>query len=592
MRRALPIVAAALGRKFGVQVVMEGNQAKTDGNVIVLPVLADEDVGVEDVVWGYQAHESAHVRHTDFDTFSKAATSEIRKQLLNTIEDVRIEDAMSREYPGTRETIGKTVLHVLSEGGFNPDTATPAGILASHILLKLRNEVLGQEMLAPLANEADAALRKTFPKGVVTRLNGMLTEVRELGSTTDALRLTDGILRMLKEEHDKAKKEEAKPSGQQRKNGKGKKFDDPKAAPDNASSAADGGEQDQDGKSPSGAGASSGKSDQESQDSSKGGQEGKSKDAKTDVGQSAGDGPGGDPSAIMQALEAKAGDIPQDVFQQVAELLNAKSTEGIRQHGWTRLPKAEVADNNDNVRQQILTEARANSNRLRAQLTGLVQASREERRMTKRSGRRLNHRRIHRVLLGDARVFESVTENPLPNTAVHLLVDVSGSMDEQVPGITTNRCDLALDSAVALSVALESIHGVNPAVIAFPGYRTMVQVLQRHGERISRIAGRFQQGPRGGTPMYEALQFASCQTLLQPEPRKLLIVLTDGSPSKPEQVRELVRELEQRAGMEVYGIGIATMAVNNLFRKHHVINDVRELRTALFAIAREVLLAA
>jgi cobalamin biosynthesis protein CobT len=575
MSKSLPIVAAALGRKFGVQVVMEGDQAKTNGSTIMLPVLADKDAGVEDVVWGYLAHESAHVRYTDFSVFSKSATSEIRARLLNIIEDVRIENVMSREYPGTRETLGKTVLSVLDEGGFNPDTATPAGILASHILLKLRNEVLGQEMLAPLADQADAALRKTFPKGMVTRLNGILTEIHDLGSTNDALRFADSILKMLKEEHDKAKKEEEEEdlrSGKKRKESKEEKSSKPKANQDSNSSGADGLEQDEDGTLQSDAHADTGDSDGETQDSP--------------------GGPDNGSSAIRKVIEATSGDLPEDVFQKAAELLQAKSAEGIRQHGNTRLPDAEIAYNTDALRNQILTRARANSSRLRAQLTGLVQSSREERYATKRTGRRLNNRRIHRVLLGDNRVFHSMTENTAPNTAVHLLVDVSGSMDNFVPETSIKLCDLALDSAVALSVALESIHGVNPAVTAFPGFSKAVQVLQRHGERMSHVAGRFHQIPRGGTPMYEALQYASCQTLIQPEPRKIFIVMTDGAPNEPLQVQKFVQEIESRSGADFYGIGIATMAVEDLFSKHFVIQDVSDLRAALFAIAREALLAA
>jgi len=90
----------------------------------------------------------------------------------------------------------------------------------------------------------------------------------------------------------------------------------------------------------------------------------------------------------------------------------------------------------------------------------------------------------------------------------------------------------------------------------------------------------------------EALWYAAAQLMLQKEPRKLLIVLTDGDPSRPANVKRLVGELESRGGIEIFGVGIATMVVKSLFRSYRVINDVRELRTALFEIARAALLAA
>lgn len=592
LHRALPIVAAALGRKFGVQVAIQGNRAATDGNTIVLPVLPDEGV-VRDVAWGYLAHEAAHVRYTDFETYRKSATSVLRGALMNSVEDVRIESALAHEYPGTRETIGKTVAQVLKEGGFDPDTSSPAGVLTSHVLLKLRSEVLNQDALAPLAQQADEVLRKTFPKGVVTRLHGLLAEVRELGTTADALRLTDSIIRMLKEEQERAKQQKPDPETQ-RDSEVQKVAADAEAA--GASSDAEAGAQHpQDGQAPAGGstdpqGSAAADSEARGQGDGAGSSSRINDERSGNAG--AGDGYGGDPDAIAKALEASAGDVPKDVFARAAELLEAKAQEGIRRHGWTQLPSAEVAVSHDALKQKVLSEARASSNRLRAQLTGLVQSAREEARWSKRAGRRLDRGRLHRLAIGDTRVFVAVREHQAPNTAVHLLVDVSDSMGEAVAPTNLTRCRLALDSAVALSLALESIRGVNPAVTAFPGVNAYVQVLQRHGEPIRRVAGRFGQHPRGGTPMYEALWYAAAQLMLQKEPRKLLIVLTDGDPSRPANVKRLVGELESRGGIEIYGVGIATMVVKSLFRSYRVINDVRELRTALFEIARAALLAA
>lgn len=557
LHRALPIVATALGRKFGVQVAIQGNRAATNGNTIVLPVLPD-DRAVHDVAWGYLAHEAAHVRYTDFETYQKSGTSPLRNALTNTLEDVRIEKALAHEYPGTRETIGSTVAHVLKEGGFAPDSTSPAGVLTSHVLLKLRSEVLGQDTLVPLAKQADEVLRKTFPKGAVTRLHGLLAEAHNLDTTADALRLTDSIIKMLKEEQEKAKNETKQSTDGKRK------------------------------------GASSGQAGNAEGHGAKGTDGaigGKQAGDMTD--QRASDSPTAQQlKALQGALDAKADEVTADVFAEAAQLLNEQSAEGIRQHGWIVLPAAEIADGTEARKQKVLSDARAHSNRLRAQLTGLVQSARDESRITKRSGRRLDRGRLHRLAVGDPRVFVSVLEHPAPNTAVHLLVDVSGSMKEAVPKAGSSRCQLALDSAVALSLALESIRGVNPAVTAFPGFGAPVQVLQRHNESIRRVAGRFEQTARGGTPMYEALWYAGTQLCLQPEPRKVLLVLTDGDPARSHDVKRVVGELEERGGIDVYGIGIATMVVNDLFRRHHVIHDVSELRTALFEIARAALLAA
>lgn len=62
---ALPIVAAAYGEKLGVKVAIGNDDAYTDGKTIVVPNIPD-DYPHMDAVWGYLAHEAAHVRFTDF----------------------------------------------------------------------------------------------------------------------------------------------------------------------------------------------------------------------------------------------------------------------------------------------------------------------------------------------------------------------------------------------------------------------------------------------------------------------------------------------------------------------------------------------
>ena len=102
LRNALPIVAAALGRKLGVEVGVGGHEARTDGRRIQIPDIPDDPVS-RDLAWGYLAHEAGHVRYTDFAVYTLAAREgHLQEVLQNRIEDVRIERALARPYPGTR----------------------------------------------------------------------------------------------------------------------------------------------------------------------------------------------------------------------------------------------------------------------------------------------------------------------------------------------------------------------------------------------------------------------------------------------------------------------------------------------------------
>ena len=63
---SLPLLAAVLGRNYGVEVRIGGREAKTNGRVIYLPSLP---LGCEADVLGFARgfidHEAAHVRHSD-----------------------------------------------------------------------------------------------------------------------------------------------------------------------------------------------------------------------------------------------------------------------------------------------------------------------------------------------------------------------------------------------------------------------------------------------------------------------------------------------------------------------------------------------
>jgi hypothetical protein len=150
LRNALPIVAAALGRKFGVEVGVGGQNACTDGRRIQIPDVSD-DPASRDLAWGYLAHEAAHVCYTDFRVYELAAREgPLQEMLQNRIEDVRIERELARPYPGTRTTIVKVLRRMLAECRMSaPEPGDhPAQVLAAYLLLTLRHEVLNQTVFA------------------------------------------------------------------------------------------------------------------------------------------------------------------------------------------------------------------------------------------------------------------------------------------------------------------------------------------------------------------------------------------------------------------------------------------------------------
>jgi hypothetical protein len=147
------------GRK-DVQVVFEGEQAHTDGNVVVLPKLpAAGEITSEqaNVVRGFRDHEAMHVRCTDTSPASLGRLTELTQRdaglgsMLQYVEDIRIEHAGVQNYPGMSETLtatntwaARTVLESL-EGSGGLDVAAPN--LQPELVFQLAMQAIGRKAI-------------------------------------------------------------------------------------------------------------------------------------------------------------------------------------------------------------------------------------------------------------------------------------------------------------------------------------------------------------------------------------------------------------------------------------------------------------
>jgi cobaltochelatase CobT len=100
-----------LSRDHKVEVVFEGNQAKTDGSVIVFPSIPTRELTQREVMIGrgYVDHETAHKRYTDFEAgapiIRQAKADPLRAALLQCVEDGRIEARNIADYPGSAKNL-------------------------------------------------------------------------------------------------------------------------------------------------------------------------------------------------------------------------------------------------------------------------------------------------------------------------------------------------------------------------------------------------------------------------------------------------------------------------------------------------------
>jgi nitric oxide reductase activation protein len=192
-------------------------------------------------------------------------------------------------------------------------------------------------------------------------------------------------------------------------------------------------------------------------------------------------------------------------------------------------------------------------------------------------------------------VFTRSAVKQSPNTAIHILLDKSESMDEAVVAgnvqTVVTRLSIALEATLALALAFEGIPGVNPGITAFPGVddESVFRLLE-HGERIRSRTGAFSLRAAHSTPMTEAVWFAAAALLRCREPRKVLMVMTDGQPNDRISTLEILQRCRD-SGIETVGIGLG-IDVSHLFPMAVTIDDFRELRSCLFELSKALLIAA
>jgi nitric oxide reductase activation protein len=539
LKKALPIVAAAYGEKFGVKVLIQGQDAFTDGERIVIPTANPDDPHYQQIAWGYLAHEAAHIRHTNFDMVQKASSKPIRKALLNIIEDVRIENELAKDYPGTRRSISKVIEYMVdTQQMCVPEQLEPASNLQAWLLFRLRCHFLGQKALTPLYQTVDERVRQLFPTAAMSRLSAMLTAVPSLASTGEVLKLVDAIVAMLEEESRPPKDESDAGSGN-----------------DIGQDASNDSNNSSDSQTPETDSSATGDSDNSDQADN-----------------------------LRQALEASAAQFEPDTFAQVAEVLSEQA-EGHQGVTPLSLPQAEQAMLGDEA---ILTLSASESAQIRARLRGMVQSSQDNRNHAKRHGLRVATHRLAASQAGESRLFIQRQPRIAPNAAVHLLVDISGSMGKPIGEGNRKYFHVANEAALALAMALEGIPGVVPAVSYFPGIHQEVSIALLPKQSVRHRAACFDQKPRGCTPMAQAMWFAANSLLAQKQKRKLMIVLTDGDPDDWAATHDIVDRC-RRSGFELLGIGIQTRSVEKFFPQSIVINDVKDLKRELFEVTQQLL---
>ena len=242
------------------------------------------------------------------------------------------------------------------------------------------------------------------------------------------------------------------------------------------------------------------------------------------------------------------------------------------------------------VNDYITNNARSMANKLRIKLQT---RSRDRYEYGKKRGK-LHNGSLHRLVSGaDAvaeKVFRQRVVSDTTDTAVCLLVDCSGSMSGK-------KFDMAAAGASALAQALKPLN----IVYSIYGFTNTVEeehpiiwIVNEFGEKATQpdlvkrfgiISGGLWQNSDG-----DGIAYATARLAQRKEHRKVLLVLSDGSPCGREHKGNIEAytlhtvEHAEKMGVDVYGIGICDSNVTRFYKKNVVVDDLSKLSPTILSI--------
>jgi len=544
---SLPLTIASLGEKTGIKVVFGSGKACTDMKTVMeLPVLKeDADLGDRSAFLGLLVHECGHVRHTNPNTSQNLGGFSF--ELFNVIEDIRIENLMAKEYPGSVSLIAAAELKDLKNLEFVGKIKNPFRRYSLGILIRgnicFNHKSYYQKAEEVLLRDQD----KYLPKYLIEESYKLLEqELPKLTSSDDALELSKKLEMLFRKtmQHLEAancsKSEE--PSGSQKKS-RSKKSSAQQSKLDEAEKELDNLE---------------------------------------------------NPFDFSSRLKKLLEEIRDKSFP----LRGRVSSEELGNRNGTGKGKSEASEDSIGSMttpltlehgKEIISKARAIVPGLKRSLRGLTESKSRDAVSTGYSGKRLDSGRLSRLANWDMRIFRKVSETTKRSTAFHILIDRSGSMGTQ--GMREEMI-----CATALFEAVSAVPGTNPAISAFPGLdrKYRVSVVPHGTKKLDTCTSEVGAVHAFGyTPFLEAISEIDFLLRSRPEDRKVLFVITDGMFSDSEDDIKELKEKLSRHNIETccIGIGEGTNELEDFFGKEYFrcIEDSSELQKAVFELSKQMM---
>jgi len=550
---AIEKIGRIIASQYGLNVVYEGSEAKTDGNTIYLPNFEDLTEELRQDINGYLDHEVSHCKFTQIPELNKSING-FHMNFLNMVEDIRVEREMIKEYRGTVHHLKplRKKCRAKMEKQWN-EFPWPIKIIIGTA-----------DLMQGDTPKIDAESKKYFDivKPYIPQLNAAKT-------TVEMREITEEITKKLKQARDEEKKEQEKKQS--------KKLSEGEEDPGRPNPEDFGDEEKKPKESPEDKLLNEPKKQEKS-----------------------------DFEKIIDASKLLNDEIKKKIKTDEKEM----KKEERNKYGFSSRPHVPFTTKFDKVTDYSGKGNARSYNDLKRRVLPLVSGIRRnlERILKVKENKKWTPERERGTVNGNSlaklasnksyrTIFREFTKTTTNNVAVELLVDMSGSM--------SGRMDVAKQAVVAIAEALKDLN-IPFEVTGFYSdddcsleqyARNRMDDMNRYNridERLElfvfksfdcvKLTGIEKMSVGAQNPDGECVRWAAKRLAVQKQKRKILMVFSDGMPATGEgnmdilnnDLKKVVKEIK-KSGMEVIGFGIETNSVKHFYPDWIVINNVQDL---------------
>ena len=569
---AIQKIGRILARQYNIDIVFEGEQAMTDGKKIVLPFFNNLTPELKADINGYLDHEVAHCKFTEFEVIPKVI-NRFHKEILNAVEDIRIERLMIEEYPGTAGHLNPLKAK-WREKSVEKLKTMPWPI---RLMLATQYEMDGY----PATIDAEIRPYWNAIKAEREKLNGCT-------STTELFEITKEITKKVMKESDKqdekGKGEEKKGEGEEKKGegekGKGeeKKGEEKKGE----------GEGEGEGKEEKGKGEGSHAIDAKIINEKDGEEKSKWDEHCTSAHKLIN-------SEIKDFIKSNPEEKPAHMRARRDYTMSSSRHTPIS----TRFDRvvSHVGKGDPKKYRELKLKVHKTIAPIRRTLERILKVKENAKFKMDQERGRVDTKNLSRLMTspGFRTPFKNFTKVDTKNVAIELLVDMSGSMmgkmditKQTVVAIAESLKDLDIKFEVTGFYAVydREMQDLNSSMDKSRIYNRTAERLEHHvfkGFDDHSLNGIEKIQPYNNNVDGESVRWAASRLAQRKQERKILMVFSDGMPNAESDVHILNGDLKRaiseikKSGIECIGFGIKTEAVKHFYPEYLIVNELKDL---------------